>query len=637
MRYFAFVLFFLTVFAVSAQERSLSTTNKKAKKLYQKADELIKQRDFDSAIDALKKAVKKDPEFTEAYLRLGSSYKLLRNDKEARKNFLKAVELKPDHKELAAAYQIVGEYYFKDGDYDNALVYLQKMLKHRPSGKGSDAARKMAEQAEFGIEAKKNPLQVNPERLPKIINQFQIHAFPVLTADNQTLVFTKRDGVRPTDDEDIMISHRKDNGWSAPEPISPVINTRQNEGACTMSADGRVLVFASCNRQDSYGSCDLYVSFRSGNQWTKPANMGPAINSSSWDSEPALSADGRKLFFSSDRPGGKGKEDIWVSYLDEDGEWTEAVNLGEPINTSGREVTPFIHAGGNSLYFASDTHPGMGGFDIFVSRLEDEQWGEPENIGYPINTHLNDNTIFITADGEKGYYSTYKAEEGKANQSFLYKFDIPEALKEKQKTTYAKGKVSDAVTSDPLGATVELIDLESGKTIQSVSSDPDNGAYMIVLTEGREYGLYVQKNGYLFYSGTFDYNTEETFDPVNLDVGLFPIKAGNATVLKNIYFEVNSYKLEEKSKTELDKIVRFMEGNPDVKIEFGGHTDNTGNEKANQELSLNRAKSVYDYIELKGIDSSRLSYKGYGQSKPVAPNDTEENRRLNRRIEFQVM
>ncbi|MFN6946747.1 MAG: OmpA family protein [Cytophagaceae bacterium] len=632
------VVLFFCLSSFYSYSQTLSTTNKKAIKLYEEADMLIKQRKFDEAIANLEQAIKKDPQFVEAYLRLGSSHKLLRNHEPARENFLKAVQLKPDDQALVTAYHIVAEYYFMDGDYDNAINYLNMMLNLKTSDKAGVAAKDLLARAEFGVEAKKNPLPIKPVKLPGVVNRYFFHSFPVLTADKSLLIFTKRDGGSPKDDEDIMISRKTKDGWSAPVSISPFINSKLNEGACTMSADGRILVFSSCYRQDGFGSCDLYISYRSGDQWSKPMNMGPAVNSASWDSEPTLSADGRTVYFTSDRPGGLGAEDIWVSKLNDKDEWEEAVNLGAPINTPGKEVTPFIHANGKTLYFASNYHMGMGNFDIFLSRINDKDiWSEPKNLGYPINSHLNDNTLFITADGSKAYYSIYETSGGTLRSSYLYEFDVPEELREKRKSTYAKGNVYDKETKKPLGASIELIDLESNKTAQKVDSDTQNGEYLVVLTEGKEYGLFVQKDGYLYYSNSFNYTGEKTFDPVSLDIYLQPAKTGSSIVLKNIYFETNSYQLEDKSKTELNKIVKFLKGNSNIKIEFEGHTDDIGSEKANQELSLKRAKSVYDYVQSQGIPANRISYKGYGKTKPVAPNDSEENRQLNRRIEFRIL
>jgi outer membrane protein OmpA-like peptidoglycan-associated protein len=250
---------------------------------------------------------------------------------------------------------------------------------------------------------------------------------------------------------------------------------------------------------------------------------------------------------------------------------------------------------------------------------------------------MNDASVFISADSRKGFYSVYERKDMRFNKALLYEFEVPKELQEQMLSTYAKGMVYDAETKQKLGAKVELVDLKTQLVVQSTKSDSLNGDYLMVLTEGSEYALYVSKPGYLFKSIFFDYKDRKNFNPLTLDVYLDPIKAGKSVVLNNIFFATGSYALEDKSKTELDKIVSFLNLNSKVNIEFGGHTDDVGSDKDNLELSLKRAKSVYDYILAKGIPAARLKYKGYGETKPVAPNDSDENRQLNRRIEFKIL
>jgi OmpA-OmpF porin, OOP family len=259
------------------------------------------------------------------------------------------------------------------------------------------------------------------------------------------------------------------------------------------------------------------------------------------------------------------------------------------------------------------------------------------NVGYPINTQLNDAQIFITADSKEGFYEIYEKKSMKYNKALLYQFDVPKELQEEKISSYAKGIVYDSETKKKLGAKVELIDLKTQRVIQSVKSDSVNGEYLIVVTRGTDYGLYVSKEGYLFKSVFFEDKDPKSNESLSLDVYLDPVRSGKAVVLNNIFFPTNSYTLEEKSQTELDKIILFLKQNPKVNIEFGGHTDDVGSDKDNMELSLKRAKSVYDYIGTKGISIVRLKYKGYGETKPVVPNDNEDHRRMNRRIEFKVL
>jgi outer membrane protein OmpA-like peptidoglycan-associated protein len=341
------------------------------------------------------------------------------------------------------------------------------------------------------------------------------------------------------------------------------------------------------------------------------------------------------LYFVSDRSGGFGKRDIWMSQWI-DGTWTKATNLGPTINTAEEEVSPFIHVNGQTLYFSSKGFTGMGGYDIFFSELNKDKWSAPKNLGYPINTADDQVSLFITADGETGYYS-YEQRGTNMYRSLLYEFQVPEAIKIKNKSNYIVGKVLDVETRDPLQAQVELFDINADSLRSTVTSDSLTGDYMQILTEGSEYALYVTKPGYLFESLRFDYQESHQREPLNIDILLKPLKKGTASTMNNIFFDVDKYDLKEKSRTELNKTVMLMESNPDLKMEISGHTDNSGSDEHNRELSLNRARAVYQYLVDQGIDPDRLKFTGYGSSVPVAPNDSEENRQLNRRIEFRVL
>jgi len=639
MRYKFFIylaLFFLTTGHAFAQ--TLSTTNKKAIQNYQLADQLIQARKFDDAKQALYSAIDKDPNFVEAYMRLGAIHKLFGDKEKARNAFKKAAELKPDYKPMALAYYTLADYSFSDGQYDEAKKYYEMVLRVHPDDKQlvelSDHGSK---NCDFAIEAKKHPLDFKPIKMSSTINNFHVQAYPILTADQQTMIYYVIRTPERNAKGDIMISKKVNGEWTHPVSISDKINTPMDEGAPTMSADGRALVFAACNRPDAVGGCDLYISYREGEEWSEPVNMGREINSGAWDSEPSLSADGRTLYFSSERPGGQGRMDLWYSKLVKNGSWSKAQNMGAGINTKGDEVAPFIHANGNTLYYSSNELPGMGGYDIFYSKKIGNEWSLPKNVGYPINTSDHEGTLFITVDGAKGYYYIYDKKVPINPPSTIYEFDIPKELQEENKSTYAKGTVYDAVTKKKISASVEVIDLKTNQVKQQVNADAVTGEYMIVLTEGSEYALNVSKEGYLFLSSFLDYKNPSAFNPFTLDVYLNPIKQGSSVVLNNIFFEENSYELEDKSTAELDKIVAFMNVNPTVSIELGGHTDDVGSDASNLELSQKRAKAVYDYLVSAGIPASKLKYKGYGETKPVAPNNSEENRAKNRRIEFKVL
>jgi outer membrane protein OmpA-like peptidoglycan-associated protein len=460
-----------------------------------------------------------------------------------------------------------------------------------------------------------------------------------LTADQQELIFTRRLGPGGNDDEDLVVSKKISNGsWSMPSSISPNINSELNEGTCAISADGRKLIFTSCVGREGFGSCDLFESTKIGEVWSQPKNLGINVNSAEWESQPSLSADGRTLYFVSDRRGGLGRRDIWVSTLNEKGQWTKAKNAGKPINTVYDEISPFIHVNNRTLYFASNGLAGFGGYDIFYTERDTSAgWTSPVNMGSPINTHEDQFSLFITADGKKGYYSHEEPRPAGYSVSFIYEIEIPEDQQVKFKSNYVKGIVRDKATKKPLLAKIELINLKGNETESLVESDSLSGKYLMILTQGAEYALYVNKPGYLFKSLNFNYSEVRDFQPITLDIELERVTEGTIAILQNIFFDVDKYELKEKSKTELQKISRFLNDNPTVRVEIGGHTDNVGAIGYNKQLSEKRAQSVYQYLISNGIDAKRLIPKGYGPEKPVSTNETEDGRQANRRIEFKIV
>ena len=616
----------------------LSTKSKKAANYYYQADNYLMLRQYPQAIEVLLLAIKKDEKFIEAIYRLGYAYKLIKDIPNAEKYLSKAVEMKPDDLKMAGLYFHMGDTYFRKNQYTLAIKYLEKFLSYDPGGQTPEKARQILKNCRFAEEKMKLQLKFNPELLSENINQFPLQYFPVLTADQNTIIYTRRYGSTPQYDEDIVFSVRGEDGvWSLPMSISDNINTRYNEGTCTISADGRIMIFTSCFGRRVIGSCDLFISFLEGQNWSDPVNLGPNVNSKAWESQPSLSADGRTLYFVSDRGNGMGKRDIWVSNLNDEDQWDKPVNLGPKINSGQDEVSPFIHANGQTLYFASAGRLGFGGFDLYYSELSENGWKIPENLGYPINNSDDQVSLFITADGKKGYYSDEKIKDQFRVTSKLYVFDIPEEIQVSHKSNFVKGKVFDAKTRKPIQASIELFTLENNKLLSKVKSDSFTGDYVMVLTEGSEYALYVAKPNYLFESLSFNYVGEINHDPINIDIYLNPIEDGISTRLNNIFFDIDKYDIKEKSTTELNRIITFLKQNPTIGIIIEGHTDNSGESGYNLDLSEKRAKAVHGYLISKGAESERLSFKGYGQEKPVAPNDSEADRKLNRRIEFRIV
>ncbi|WP_375437403.1 OmpA family protein [uncultured Hymenobacter sp.] len=627
----------------AAAQATLASTNTKARSLWDKAQSQVKDRNFDKAIETLTVLNQKFPSLGEPHVLRGSLLKAMGENRpafEAYRNGLAKLPMDPNR---ATDYYTLGELAMSFGDYQIATESYKRVLKSGPKGQRNAArAQRQLLNCEFAAKAMATPVGVQPERLGAPLNTFRFQYFPALTADNRFLLFTGR----PAADsgEDLFISRmNKDGSIGDPTSISPFINTTYNEGAGAISGDGKTLVFASCDRPNSVGNCDLYISRRTGNNWSKPLNLGRTVNSPEWDSQPTLSADGRSLYFTSTRRGGQGQEDIYVTTLGADGNWSPARNLGQPVNTPGKDMAPFIHASSTTLYYVTDGLVGMGGLDVF--RCEQEvagRWTQPVNLGYPLNTHENEASLFISSDNRRGFCSRSRAAESgvrteRERPVELFGFEVPEPVRARETSTYTQGRVFDAFTKKPIKADVQLYDLNTDELTQFVSSDAENGDYTVVLNEGRQYAMYAAADKYLMKSLSFDYTDKKNFDPLTLDIYLEPVRAGRSIVLNNLFFDTKQYELKPKSRTELNRLVGFMKQYPEVQVEVSGHTDDVGSDDDNLALSQNRAKSVYSYLVGQGVKADRLRFKGYGENKPLVANDSDSHRQQNRRIELRIL
>ncbi len=631
---------FILVSTFSFSQVPLSTKSKKAIELYTESDNYRVRGQNTQAIQLLNAAIEKDKNFLEAYHRLGVVYYSLKDFEHAISYFEKALSLATDPKKQKVIYYDLGETYFTMGNYDKAEESLTAFLKLETTNKPRiDKANQFLKNIAFAKANSKLNTIYKQRKLSDTVNAYILQYFPVLTADQQELIFTRRLGANNNDDEDLVVSRKTQSGrWGIPESISDKINSPSNEGTCSISADGRKLIFTSCVGREGYGSCDLFESRKIGDQWTEPKNLGPNVNTSEWESQPSLSADGRTLYFVSDRRSGIGRRDIWISTLNDKGVWTRARNVGKPINTVYDEISPFIHANSRALYFASNGLTGFGGYDIFYSTKDTANvWTEPVNMGRPINTNEDQFSLFITADGKKGYYSHEEARPQGYSVSFIYEIEIPEEQQTKFKSNYVRGVVRDRQTREPLAARIELIDLKTNETESLIESDSITGQYLFVLNEGSEYALYVNKKSYLFQSLNFNYSEVKDYKPIILNIDLEKAKEGTVSVLQNIFFDVDKYDLKPKSLTELKKILKFLQDNPTVRVEISGHTDNSGSAVYNKQLSQKRAQSVFNYLIENGINTKQLIPHGYGSEQPIADNSTEEGKQRNRRIQFKII
>jgi outer membrane protein OmpA-like peptidoglycan-associated protein/tetratricopeptide (TPR) repeat protein len=624
---FCFLSFFsLTGFAQTS-------INGKALRYFNNAQEFLDKQSYPDAIVQLQQAVTEDSAFQYAYIQLGDVYRRLKSYDKSKIAYTKAVQLNPSF-DMRVFYSLA-ETQLNTGDYTAGLKNFRLFLSKYS---GSDQklilrAKKYQADCEFAAVAMTKPQPYEPINMGEAINTKYHEYFPALTADGSTMIFSRV----IDENEDFYISQKSKTGvWSTALPMSKVINTKNyNEGAQSLSPDGMYLYFTGCNRPDSFGSCDIYVSHKNGNTWDAPFNLGAGVNSNCWDSQPAISPDGSTLYFSSNRPGGFGGYDLWKTTLKDDGSWTKPENLGADVNTSYDENTPYIHPDGHTLYFSSDGWPGFGNKDIFFSRMgRDEKWTKPVNMGYPINTFNEETGLIVTPDGQEGLFSS-NLKQGFGDLD-LYRFKMPANAKPQQ-ITYVKGTVMDKATKQPLESTVLVVDLNTKKKQYYDYTSKETGTFLAVMPLGSSYALNVSADGYLFYSDHFELNDSLNRNkPVELTVYLEKIKTGLNSTLTNIFFDTNKFELLPASITELATLVELLKANPTMCIEVQGYTDDVGNENLNLELSKNRAKAVYDYLILKDIKKERLDFKGFGKTKPIASNATEGGRQKNRRTSFVI-
>jgi outer membrane protein OmpA-like peptidoglycan-associated protein/Tol biopolymer transport system component len=642
MKSLLFILFLLLFSLKVIPQGNYHTTSKSAAKNFEKALKCFDNREDEKALKYLKKAVKSDAEFIEAYMMMSQIYKDRNEFTEAISSYEKALKINP--KFNPPGYLVLADVEMSQGLYSDALTHAERFLELGDFKKVSRSdAERFTENCRFALDKFNHPVPFVPVNLGDSVNSDKNEYWPSLSLDESKLIITVLDPADPSQtaqktsvQEDFYESFRKPDGtWAKRKNVGPPLNTNDNEGAQTISADGRFLFFTGCNRPDGQGKCDIYFSENINGTWSVPVNIGYPVNTAYSEKHPSISADGRRLFFASDRPGGLGGLDIWVSQKQSNGFWSLPVNLGENINTPGNEQSPFIHPDNQSLYFSSEGHLNMGKGDIFISRLDsNNSWLPAVNLGYPINTWNNEVGLIVNAAGDKAYYASDRQKDRGLD---IYEFPLyPEARP--IPVSYMKGRVYDALTWKGIEATFQLFDLQSGELVMESSSAPEEGDFLVSLPAGRNYALNVSKPGYLFYSDHFSMaGIHKLTDPLLKDVPLSPIRQGETVVLKNVFFAFDSFEVQPESQAELNKIIDFLNVNPSVQIEISGHTDNIGNIQYNQALSEKRARAVVDYLSGKGIQINRLSYKGYGSSVPKTENDTEEGRSINRRTELRIV
>jgi outer membrane protein OmpA-like peptidoglycan-associated protein len=627
---------------------------------------------FRMGLDEYLKANQFNPNHALLNFRIAVCYYNIPNQKMMGLNYAeKAIKLNPNVDPMAQYY--LGRLYHLHSRWDEAMTAYrayQQPFNAKPNentGIIADINRKIGECLN-GKEFMKNPTRVFIDNAGAGLNSGDPEYTPIITADESMMYFTSRrssttGGVKDQDNqffEDIYTSAYSGGKWSTPTNLGKPVNSEDHDATAGISPDGQKLYVY---RPKNGG--DIYESFLKGDKWTEPERMNKNINSSDHESSVSLSFDGKKLFFVSDRKeGGLGNRDIWFSMMDEKGKWGKAINIGAPINTIYGEEGVFVHPDGKTIYFSSQGHKSMGGYDIFKTELKDGKWSEPENLGYPINGPDDDVFFVISANGRHGYYASTKGDGYGEKDIYKITFLGPEkplalstednllagisaAVKTVQpaatveiktaQVTLLKGMVTDAITNKPVMASIELVDNERRQVIATFTSNSASGKYLVSLPSGKNYGIAVKAEGYLFHSENFDIPAVATYQEVVKDIALKPVAVGSSIVLRNVFFDTGKSTLRPESFTELDRLVKLLQDVPNMRIEVSGHTDNKGGAEMNQKLSEARAKAVFDYLVSKGIKAERMEFKGYGMDKPMDTNETDQGRQNNRRTEFKIL
>ncbi len=660
-----FILLSCNVFSQFEESYCNEIDDKKLEKSFNKGVELLMAGKTDDAEMIFAKVVDEEPDFTEAWAAMAeinySRYKNATNPKSQNSSYVnyvrcleKIVGTCPSYSNYSVNYSL-GKIFFDREEYEKAKKYLNTFITNTSgSDKNYADAKNTLEYIDDYLELVFNPVPFKPI-IVEGVSTVNDDYLPLISPDGSLAFFThaymKKDVSSIYSEkftEEFTVARALDGSgtkFSSGDPLPYPFNAGKNQGASSITIDNSILYITICEFVSrDYDNCDIFYSVRKNNGWSELINMGPNINGlNTWESQPSISADGKTLYFASIRSDNIGFDDdyptcdIWYTTRNEDGTWEKAKNMGPTINTAGNEKSPFIHSDSQTLYFSSDGHKGVGGFDIYFTKYRDKEWTTPINIGYPINTKSNDLGFVVNTQGTKAYFASNKL-DGRGGWD-IYSFDLY-AEARPEKVFLVKGQLIDDSGLAITEATLEVRNVRTEEVSQGVV-DSETGNYAVAVTVEKEknddYLMVVKKEDYSFTSALIE-PTEETFvQPVTIDFEVKPIENGKTVELHDINYATASYEIDRKSLAVLDGFVGFLNDNPDIVIEIRGHTDNVGSLQTNMTLSNNRAKAVYDYLIHKGVDSSRLRYQGFGPEMPVASNETEAGRAKNRRTEFYII
>lgn len=638
---------------------------------------------YREALPLLFKANKFNPNNAELNYKIGRCYLMSSVYKdECIPHFLKALKLNPG---VATDVQYhLGIGYHLSMEFDKAIAAFNKYkstLVSKNPAELEDVTKKI-EECKTAKKLIAKPERVFIDNFGRPINSKYPEYGAIISADESVMMFTSRRNTSTGSNrmeagasdyfEDIYITHKKGGKWTAPENMGSQINTDGHDATTAVAPDAQSMIIY----KDIKGDGNLFECKLVGSTWSKPKKMNKYINTKYHESSASYSNDGKTLYFVSSKPGGFGNHDMYVTKWDEIKlDWGEAKNLGPTLNTKYNEEAVLIHPDGKTIYFSSQGHKTMGNYDIFKSTLSDDgSWSTPENMGYPINTVDDDVFFVINASGRRGYYSSFKTDGHGEKDIYMITFlgpekpfqlnsednllasiakPVSEKVIEKQvdaltkRITILKGVISDCKSLKPVGASLELIDVDENITLATFESNKTTGKYLVSLPSGKNYGLIVRKENYLFHSENFNIPETAAYQEVERNICLKNIEIGSVIILKNIFYDYNKATLRDASKNELERLTKLLKENPTIKIELSAHTDSRGGDAYNEKLSQRRAQSCVDYLIEKGIATGRLVSKGYGESKLIKSDaeiaklkfkeDKEAAHQENRRTEFKII
>ena len=611
----------------------------KTKRMCNRASYLIAKNQFYKAQNLLKKAKgnKDIPEVNRLF-----SILYWKQDKNllAEEFALKAIAICPDKNPIV--YYLLGEINYDRKMYVDASLYLEKAIILGLNENSQKKAEKMQEKAKVIAEIILNPVPFNPQVVSGVSTKADEY-LPILSPDQELVFYTRRGkkseigSLTESVTEEFIFSKEDSINFNAGIPMPFPFNRSSNEGGASITIDNNTLYFTICaNSISGYNNCDLFYTFKQiDGKWSEIMTFKRKINGlKSWESQPSVSADGNTIIFASDRKGGFGGADLYLIKKNEKGEWSEPKNLGKNINTKDNEKSPFLHTDNETMFFASDQFPSVGGYDFFFCRKDSlGNWQKPKNIGYPINTIADELGLFVSTDGKKAYFASNRL-DGIGGWD-LYAFDLYEDAKP-QKVLFLKGELRDENNNLLDNASIQLKNI---RTKEKQHIPVKNGSYTAALTVGKsdDILLTINKKGYAFNSTYISTSDDKFSSPKELDFEVETLNKGKAFRLDNIYFASNSFELNPISMEILTAFVDYLILNKNLRVGIHGHTDNVGGNLENLLLSTNRAKAVYSFLLDNRIKKDRLNFKGFGEQKPLASNETKKGRAQNRRTEFVIL